>query len=387
MARLFGALANAGAQMRERQFQREQYDAQQEAARRAEQRRVFEFAATQERLKEQAQLQAQLRQDQLAWQKQQRKIAMINQGYQPWEGAGVDPMVGDQPYETDVRGIKVAAERVPNQQVTIDGERYFRNTQRERNAAAQKLATDLFAKFATLDDAQQARLQLQAAINAGRPQPQPKMDLWTDGKGGYLRLGMDDPIPPGYSPVRGSGGAQQAPSGPKNPVVKELWGNYRKEEPVKTAMTVAGPIRSINAALEQGLREGNRSAMLSAIYQVAKLNDPRTGVRPSELNLVGETAGLDERIRRTIDKWNSGKMLTPDMIRDIQGFVAEQQSSASNAVKPVQAQYGQMLRQSGLEGDSAYVAPSPAFGQGATTAHQAVARRPLSQVLQEEGKR
>ena len=168
MARLFGALANAGAQMRERQFQREQYDAQQEAARRAEQRRVFEFAATQERLKEQAQLQAQLRQNQLAWQKQQRKIAMINQGYQPWEGAGVDPMVGDQPYETDVRGIKVAAERVPNQQVTIDGERYFRNTQRERNAAAQKLATDLFAKFATLDDAQQARMDQIRAQNENR---------------------------------------------------------------------------------------------------------------------------------------------------------------------------------------------------------------------------
>ena len=77
-------------------------------------------------------------------------------------------------------------------------------------------------------------------------------------------------------------------------------------------------------------------------------------------------------------------MLTPDMIRDIQSFVAEQQSMASEAVKPTQALYGQMLRDSGLESDSAYVAPSPI--QSRKPSPSAGGRKPFSQRLQEDGK-
>ena len=45
MARLFGALANAGAQANTNRFKRQQYDDQQAAQARDEARRVFEFAA------------------------------------------------------------------------------------------------------------------------------------------------------------------------------------------------------------------------------------------------------------------------------------------------------------------------------------------------------
>jgi len=230
------------------------------------------------------------------------------------------------------------------------------------------------------------RAAVAAAAAANRPQRK-YGKYFTNPKTGQTVWVDEGENPPDGFLQTGAGATKAttaATPGVNNPTTKTLYTNYRKEEPVKTAMAVAGPIRSINAALEQGISTGNRTAMLSAIYQVAKLNDPRTGVRPSELELVGETVGLDERLRRTISKWNSGKMLTPDMINDIQSFVAEQQSMASEAVKPTQALYGQMLRDSGLESDSAYVAPSPI--QSRKPSPTAGGRKPFSQRLQEDGK-
>ena len=421
MARLFGALANAGAQVNTNRFKRQQYDDQQAAQAREEARRVFEFAALQKDRQEQAKAAAQEREQARLFQAQEAgyadapDVAGVRAG-----GAAMAAMGGfhtnaeqavaqeDAPFQREVEGVQYQAPKVASQYLTIGGKTLRKNRQSEANAAKDAEAQKFMAQVVMNKDIK-SQLQMQRDIAAGERagaanqtreivagiaaaaaanRPQRKYGKYfTNPKTGQT-LWVDEGENPPDGFLQAGAGATKATAaatpGVNNPTTKTLYTNYRKEEPVKTAMAVAGPIRSINAALEQGISTGNRTAMLSAIYQVAKLNDPRTGVRPSELELVGETVGLDERLRRTISKWNSGKMLTPDMINDIQSFVAEQQSMASEAVKPTQALYGQMLRDSGLESDSAYVAPSPI--QSRKPSPTAGGRKPFSQRLQEDGK-
>jgi len=418
MARLFGALANAGAQANTNRFKRQQYDDQQAAQAREEARRVFEFAALQKDRQEQAKAAAQEREQARLFQAQEAgyadapDVAGVRAG-----GAAMAAMGGfhtnaeqavaqeDAPFQREVEGVQYQAPKVASQYLTIGGKTLRKNRQSEANAAKDAEAQKFMAQVVMNKDIK-SQLQMQRDIAAGERadaanavraavaaaaaanRPQRKYGKYfTNPKTGQTVWVDEGENPPDGFLQTGAGATKAttaATPGVNNPTTKTLYTNYRKEEPVKTAMAVAGPIRSINAALEQGISTGNRTAMLSAIYQVAKLNDPRTGVRPSELELVGETVGLDERLRRTISKWNSGKMLTPDMINDIQSFVAEQQSMASEAVKPTQALYGQMLRDSGLESDSAYVAPSPI--QSRKPSPTAGGRKPFSQRLQEDGK-
>lgn len=238
MARLFGALANAGAQVNTNRFKRQQYDDQQAAQAREEARRVFEFAATNKRLEEQA-----------AEARKQRELDTTLRAYDngfedapdmtKLRGAGIalDAVTGfrskateytppeETPYETEVEGRPVRAAKMGSQYLTVGGKVLRNNRQRGANAVAQQeeakalwdlkmkrevagqLARDKDERAAERNDADNKTRALIAGIAAAsRPQPQEKKDLWTDGKGTYLRLGMDDPIPAGFQPVR-SGGA------------------------------------------------------------------------------------------------------------------------------------------------------------------------------------
>lgn len=200
MARLFGALAGGLAKYRQGQFQREQYDAQQAEKQRAEQRRIFEFAATQDRLKEAAQLQAQLRQDALDRQRQQDVVAAQLKGYEdaPVESVssaanaflqsqgmgGGAPAVrapATKPYENTVEGIPVraAAQGAPRY-ATVGGRVMRYDPQREANAAAQEQERKLMETFAikrdvaqqNKDNEFQRRMELAALTASLRPPPQ-----------------------------------------------------------------------------------------------------------------------------------------------------------------------------------------------------------------------
>lgn len=155
---------------------------------------------------------------------------------------------------------------------------------------------------------------------------------------------------PGAS--RGAGGLS-APQ--QNAEVNRMKSQFRAEGPVKDAYAIAGPIRQIEASLALS----SPQSQLAAVYETLKMFDPKTGVRPGEMEVFGNAASLPERGRRLLQQWNSGKQLTPQMVEDIKALVAEKRSAASAPVKPVQKAFGDRLRRLGLEADSAYVAPSP----------------------------
>ena len=238
MARLFGALANAGAQANTNRFKRQQYDDQQAAQAREEARRVFEFAALQKDRQEQAKAAAQEREQSRLFQAQEAgyadapDVAGVRAG-----GAAMAAMGGfhtnaeqavaqeDAPFQREMEGVQYQAPKVASQYLTIGGKTLRKNRQSEANAAKDAEAQKFMAQVVMNKDIK-SQLQMQRDIAAGgradaakqtreivagiaaasRPQPQEKKDLWTDGKGTYLRLGMDDPIPAGFQPVR-SGGA------------------------------------------------------------------------------------------------------------------------------------------------------------------------------------
>ncbi len=242
MARLFGALANAGAQVNTNRFKRQQYDDQQAAQAREEARRALEFKA----MRDQAAAQAE---DARKQRELDTTLRAYNNGFEDapdmtkLRGAGIamDAVTGfrskateytppeETPYETEVEGRPVRAAKMGSQYLTVGGKVLRNNRQRGANAVAQqeeaKALWDLKMKRevaqANAKAAIEARGEKAQAIEgmrganrelvagiaaASRPQPQEKKDLWTDGKGTYLRLGMDDPIPAGFQPVR-SGGA------------------------------------------------------------------------------------------------------------------------------------------------------------------------------------
>lgn len=140
-----------------------------------------------------------------------------------------------------------------------------------------------------------------------------------------------------------------------------LKSQYMREPEVKSASELGGVISSISNSLK--LAGENPQSQLSVVYQLVRLYDPRTGVRPSELELQANITSLPERVKRIYLNWNRGKILTPQMIADIEAEVA-QRSQELRVVEPVQARYGQTLRDLGMESDSAYVAPTPWSGVG-----------------------
>lgn len=155
--------------------------------------------------------------------------------------------------------------------------------------------------------------------------------------------------------TRAGGGAGGMTPAQRNMEVHRMKSQFRQEGPVKDAYAIAGPIRQIEASLSLS----SPQSQLSAVYETLKMFDPKTGVRPGEMEVFGNAASLPERGRRLLQQWNSGKQLTPQMVADIKALVAEKRAAASAPVKPVQQAFGDRLRRLGLEADSAYVAPSP----------------------------
>ena len=332
MARLFGALANAGAQANTNRFKRQQYDDQQAAQAREEARRVFEFAALQKDRQEQA---AEARKQ---WELDTTLRAYAD-GFEDapdmtkLRGAGIamDAVTGfrggateytppeETPYETEVEGRPVRAAKMGSQYLTVGGKVLRNNRQRGANAVAQQeeakalwdlkmkrevagqLAADKDERAKERNDADNKTRALVAGIAAAsRPQPQEKKDLWTDGKGGYLRLGMDDPIPPGFQPVRsgGSSGATGAAAGSKQQAeaLKDLGAQL---------MAMAGPggglrsptlasrmLKNVADQKDPGIMAAGASAVYGATTGVAtqKIDNMRAQLKAILLPMQGGKA-------------------------------------------------------------------------------------------------
>lgn len=233
MARIFGALANAGAQANTNRFKRQQYDDQQAAQAREEARRVFEFAATNKRLED---LAADVR--------KQRELDTTLRAYDngfedapdmtKLRGAGIamDAVTGfrggateytppeETPYETEVEGRPVRAAKMGSQYLTVGGKVLRNNRQRGANAVAQqeeaKALWDLKMKRevaqANKDNEFERRKELTTLAASLRPPPQPRAprtQLVQNDKGEYVIVDLDQLGPTGLKapPKAGTTGA------------------------------------------------------------------------------------------------------------------------------------------------------------------------------------
>lgn len=179
MARLFGALANAGAQVNTNRFKRQQYDDQQAAQAREEARRVFEFAALRKDRQEQAKAAAQEREQARLFQAQEAgyadapDVAGVRAG-----GAAMAAMGGfhtnaeqavaqeDAPFQREVEGVQYQAPKVASQYLTIGGKTLRKNRQSEANAAKDAEAQKFMAQVVMNKDIK-SQLQMQRDIAAG----------------------------------------------------------------------------------------------------------------------------------------------------------------------------------------------------------------------------
>ena len=189
MARLFGALANAGAQVNTNRFKRQQYDDQQAAQAREEARRVLEFKAMRD-------LAAARAEDARKQRELDTTLRAYDDGFEDapdmtkLRGAGIamDAVTGfrggateytppeETPYETEVEGRPVRAAKMGSQYLTVGGKVLRNNRQRGANAVAQqeeakalwdlKMKREVAGQLAA--DRDQRRLELEALRNAGR---------------------------------------------------------------------------------------------------------------------------------------------------------------------------------------------------------------------------
>ena len=189
MARLFGALANAGAQYNKGRFAREQYDDQQDKIARDEARRAFEFGVTNDRLMQQARGMAKAREE-------ARIQSAMGQGFEEdldtgavrRAGIALDAVTGFQggaatarateqkPYEANVEGIPIRAPQMGSQYMTIGGRTLRKDRQRDANAGAMEQERKLLEQFAMkrdvagklAEDRAQRQMELEVLRQNGR---------------------------------------------------------------------------------------------------------------------------------------------------------------------------------------------------------------------------
>ncbi len=140
---------------------------------------------------------------------------------------------------------------------------------------------------------------------------------------------------------------------------QSLQGDYTKNPSVKRAYDVAGVASGIKAALAGESPVDD----LSVIYETVKLFDPGSVVREGEIKLFRSAQSVPQEIRALVSRWNSGRVLLPEMRQQIAALVDRKIGEQQNAVAPVQHEFGAMARRYGVESDSAFIAPGVSTGK------------------------
>jgi hypothetical protein len=134
--------------------------------------------------------------------------------------------------------------------------------------------------------------------------------------------------------------------------------DYKNNASVKNGYELARVAGGLKAAL------AGESPMddLSIVYETVKMFDPTSVVREGEIRLMNNAQSVPLQLRLMIEKWNSGRLLTPGMRAHISALLDRKLSESEKSVQPIQAEYGQQARRYGVEADSSFIAPSPFKG-------------------------
>lgn len=270
MSRLFGALANAYGQYEGGRFKRKQYDDSQAQQTLENQRRAFEFAATNGRLEEQMRLMQQQREDALQRQREMDVVGAQQKGYEtaaPEAAAsaanafmqsqgmgmpsGVVKAKGAPVAQYEAEGMKFGDPSLKPREVqyaSVGGRLMRYDPQREVNEqtsqAFQKYMASLSEKKMLQDQRAQDRedqIRLTAAMRPAA-QTQPKRDLFTDGKGNYQYVRQGENVPPGWMPANRS--MQPASASTKAPTAGERQAQALLEFGTQGAQGAAAKYRS-----------------------------------------------------------------------------------------------------------------------------------------------
>lgn len=253
MSRLFGALANAYGQYEGGRFKRKQYDDSQAQQALENQRRAFEFAATNGRLEEQMRLMQQQREDALQRQRELDVIGAQQNGYETAtpeaaasaanafmqsQGIGMPSGVVRSPAtpvaQYEAEGMKFGDPSLKPREVqyaSVGGRLMRYDPQREVNEqtsqAFQKYMATLSEKKMLQEQRAQDRedqIRLTAAMRQA-PQPRaPRTQIIKNDKGEYVIVDLDQVGPTGLkAPVAaGASGAKIAAEAPMRAALKDL---------------------------------------------------------------------------------------------------------------------------------------------------------------------
>lgn len=139
---------------------------------------------------------------------------------------------------------------------------------------------------------------------------------------------------------------------------RQLGQDYKANPTVKNAYDLA----RVAGGIKAGLAGETPMDDLSLIYETVKLFDPNSVVREGEIKLFAQAQSLPLQLQLMVERWNSGRMLTPGMRAHIAGLVDRKLSESERAVRPVQSEFGAQARRYGVERDSSFIAPDPFKG-------------------------
>lgn len=241
MARLFGALANAGAQYNKGRFAREQYDAEQQKIARDEARRAFEFGVTNDRLMQQAKEATELRkaaQERLNQQDQFEAIqagaedtpveslAAASQAFLQGQGMGMPQQAVRAPQTArkvqQAEGIDFSAEQAGAPAYINAGGRVLRyDPQKAANASADKAMRDHLTKIMMEKQrsaGDMAEIDRRAMYRNPPNPPQRRTQLVQGADGEYVIVDLDQLGPTGLKGMPRAGGAAQAADAKMDPM-------------------------------------------------------------------------------------------------------------------------------------------------------------------------
>lgn len=140
---------------------------------------------------------------------------------------------------------------------------------------------------------------------------------------------------------------------------------FERNPTIRNGREIARAISTARGSLAQN----TPIADLNSIVSLTKIFDPGSVAREGEVHLTISAASLPQRLQVLIQQANSGNKLTPAQRRNMELLIEEIEASTRALIEPVQAQFGQRVRQAntGAAGllmpiDSAAVAPDPLAG-------------------------
>lgn len=131
--------------------------------------------------------------------------------------------------------------------------------------------------------------------------------------------------------------------------------NYQKNPTVSAGYDLSNTAAGIKA----GLAGTSPMDDLSLVYGTVKMFDPSTGVKDQEIKMAQSGQSLPGELRSIVNKWNTGRVLTPEMRQQIGALIDRKVAEQQRAIEPIQKLYGEQARRYGVQSDSAFIAPSP----------------------------